>query len=276
LDNLDATVVGQFLKHLETTRGNSVRSRNLRLAAIHSFFRYVAYEHPERSALIQRVLAIPTKRYRRALVDFLTPTEVQALLDAPDRGTWGGRRDRALMAFAVQTGLRVSELIALNRESIHLGTGPHVRCEGKGRKERCTPLTKETVAIMRAWLREQESQPSGPLFPNARGGRLSNDGIQYILSKHVVVAQRTCQSLKPKRVTPHVLRHTTAMNLLQAGVDRTVIALWLGHESPDTTYIYVDANMALKEEILKKTSSPKMNVSRYHPEDRLLAFLRNL
>jgi site-specific recombinase XerD len=274
--NLDAPFIGAFLNHLEKQRANSARSRNLRLAAIHAFFRYVAFEHPDHSGLIQRVLAIPNKRYDRALVEFLSPLEVEALLAAPDRNTWPGRRDQALMMLALQTGLRVSELIGLCCQDITLGTGPHVRCKGKGRKERCTPLTKQTVAIMRAWLRELGGQPSDPLFPNARGGPLSPDGVQYLLSKHVAVAQRSCPSLKKKRVTPHVLRHTTAMNLLQAGVDRSVIALWLGHESVVTTQIYIDANLALKEQILKKTASPKTCASRYRPDDPLLAFLKSL
>ncbi len=276
LEDLSAPFINEFLYHLEKKRDNSARSRNLRLAAIHSFFRYVAFEQPEHSALIQRVLAIPCKRCDRALVDFLTPSEVNALLAAPDRGTWGGRRDHVLMTFAVQTGLRVSELIGLCCQDISLGTGPHVRCNGKGRKERCTPLTKHTVAVMRAWLRERGGQPLDPLFPNARGGRLSSDGVEYLLAKHAAVAQQTCPSLEKKRVTPHVLRHTTAMDLIQAGVDPSVLALWLGHESIETTQIYIDATIKMKEEILKKTASPKTGARRYHPDDHVLAFLNSL
>jgi site-specific recombinase XerD len=276
LENLNAPFIGAFLNHLEKQRGNSARSRNLRLAAIHSFFRYAAFEHPEHSALIQRVLAIPSKRYERALVDFLSLPEVDALLATPDRRKWSGRRDHAIIALAVQTGLRVSELVGLCCKDIVLDTGPHVRCDGKGRKERCTPLTKQTVAIMRAWLREQNGQPVDPLFPNARGGRLSTDGIQYLLSKHAAGAQQKCPSLRKKRITPHVLRHTTAMNLLLAGVDRSVIALWLGHESVETTQIYIDANLALKEKILEKTALPKTTARRYRPDDQVLTFLRNL
>jgi site-specific recombinase XerD len=276
LEDLDATFIGAFLYYLEEKRNNSARSRNLRLAAIHSFFRYVAFEQPAHSALIQRVLAIPCKRCDRGLVDFLTPPEVDALLAAPDCSTWGGRRDRAIITFAVQTGLRVSELISLCCQDISLGTGSHVLCEGKGRKKRCTPLTKHTVVIMRAWLRERSGQPSDPLFPNARGGRFSNDGVEYLLAKHAAVAQQKCLSLRKKRVTPHVLRHTTAMNLVQAGVDRSVLALWLGHESIETTQIYIDVTTEMKEEILKKTTSPKTRASRYRPDDRVLAFLNSL
>lgn len=276
LENLDAPFIGEFLNHLEKKRNNRARSRNLRLTAIHSFFRYVAFEQPEQSALIQRVLAIPCKRFERPVVNFLTRSEVDALLAAPNRGTWGGRRDHALMVFAVQTGLRVSELTGLRCQDITLGTGPFVRCEGKGRKARCTPLTKQTAAILRAWLRERDGQPSDPLFPNARGGWLSPDGVQYILDKHVAVAEQECPSLRKKRVTPHVLRHTTAMDLLQAGVDRSVIALWLGHESVETTQMYFDANIEMKEEILKKTASLNASASRYRPSDPVLAFLNSL
>jgi len=276
LEDLNAPFINEFLYHLEKNRDNSARSRNLRLAAIHSFFRYAAFEQPEHSALIQRVLAIPCKRCDRALVGFLTPSEVDALLAAPDRGTWGGRRDHALMTFAIQTGLRVSELIGLCCQDISLGTGPHVRCNGKGRKERCTPLTKHTVSVMRAWLRERGGQSLDPLFPNARGGRLSRDGVEYLVAKYATIAKQKYPSFRNKRVTPHVLRHTTAMDLVQAGVDSSVLALWLGHESVETTQIYIDATMKMKEEILKKTTSPKRGARRYQPEDHVLAFLNNL
>lgn len=276
LDDVDAPLVLAFLDELEQRRGVTARTRNLRLTAIHSFFRYVAFESPEHSALIQRVLAIPAKRFMRALVHFLTRAEVDALLAAPDQGTWSGRRDHALILLAVQTGLRLSELTSLQRDDLSLGTGSHVRVIGKGRKERCTPLSKSTRTVMTAWLREPVRAPGQPLFPNALGGRLSSHGVHYLLAKHVAAASRACPSLKRKRVTPHVLRHTTAMDLLQAGVEQAVIALWLGHESIETTQIYLDANLALKEQVLAKTTPPDGTPGRYRPDDKLLAFLKSL
>ena len=276
LQDLDAPFIAAFLDHLEKKRSNSTRSRNQRLAAIHFFFRYAAFEDPEHSALIQRVLAIPSKRYERSLVNYLTRSEVEALLAGPDRGSWSGRRDHALMTMAVQTGLRVSELVALSCKDVQFGAGAHVRCLGKGRKERCTPLSKQTVGIVHAWVRERPGLPTDPLFPNARGGRLSPDGIRYLLSKYAAIAQKRSPSLKNKRVTPHVLRHTTAMNLLHAGIDCSVIALWLGHESVETTQMYIDAALSLKVQILEKTTQPKTQVNRYRPDDRLLVFLKSL
>jgi site-specific recombinase XerD len=277
LEDLDAPLVGAFLDHLEKTRGNSARTRNARLAAVHSFFRYAGLQEPSQAAVIQRVLAMPSKRYTRKLVGFLTRVEVDELLAAPNRNCWHGRRDYLLLLLAVQTGLRVSELAALRHQDVVFGVGAHVRCEGKGRKERCTPLRKETVRLLRAWLRETPSAPANPLFPNARGGHLSNDGIQYLLEKHVKSARKACPSLRRKRVSPHVLRHSTAMDLLQHGVDHSVIALWLGHESTETTQIYLSADLALKEKALAKTGPPKLRAgARFQPNDRLLAFLKAL
>jgi site-specific recombinase XerD len=276
LDDVDAPLVLAFLDAMEQARGVGARTRNLRLTAIHSFFRYAAFESPEHSAQIQRVLAIPAKRFARTLVNFLTRAEVDALLAAPDQGTWSGRRDHALMLLAVQTGLRLSELTGLQRESLSLGVGAHVRVIGKGRKERCTPLSKSTRSVMAAWLQEPSIVVGQPLFPNARGGRLSSHGVHYLLGKHVSAAAEACPSLKRKRVTPHVLRHTTAMDLLQAGVEQAVIALWLGHESIETTQIYLDANLTLKERVLAKTTPPGGTPGRYHPGDKLLAFLNGL
>lgn len=276
LEDIDAPLIGAFLEDLETSRGNAVRSRNLRLTAIRSFFQYAAYEAPTHAAQIQRVLAMPSKRHARKLVTFLTRPEIDALLAAPDQRTWGGRRDHAFLLLAVQTGLRVSEMTGLQRSDVSFGTGAHVRCVGKGRKERCTPLTKQTVAVLHAWMREPARKQTETLFPNARGGRLSADGVQYLLAKHAAVARRAGLSLEHKRVTPHVLRHTMAMELLQAGVDRAVIALWLGHESVETTQIYLDANLALKEEILAKTTPVNGNPGRYRADDHLLAFLNSL
>jgi len=276
LTDIDAPLIVAFLAEMEQSRGIAPRSRNLRLTAIRSFFQYAAFEAPAQSAQIQRVLAIPGKRYTRAVVSFLTRPEVDALLATPDQRTWSGRRDHAFLLTAVQTGLRLSELTGLQQQDVTLGTGAHLRVVGKGRKERCTPLSKQTVAVLQAWLREPARGDTPTLFPNARGGRLSADGVQYILAKHTAIACQTCPSLQQKRVTPHVLRHTMAMELLQAGVDLAVIALWLGHESVETTQIYLQANLALQEEILAKTTPPAGKPGRYRPDDQLLAFLKSL
>ena len=276
LEEIDAPLIAAFLEEMEKSRGISARSRNLRLTAIRSFFHYAAFEAPAQSAQIQRVLAIPGKRHPRALVHFLTRPEAEALLAAPDQHIWAGRRDHAFLLIALQTGLRLSEMTGLQRQDVLLGTGAHIRVVGKGRKERCTPLTKQTVAVLKAWLQEPSKSDKQPLFPNARGGRLSADGVQYILAKHTALACIECPSLAQKRVTPHVLRHTTAMEMLQAGVDRAVIALWLGHESVETTQIYLNANLALKEEVLAKTAPPEGSPGRYRADDQLLAFLKSL
>ena len=276
IEDLNAPFIGSFLNHIEKDRGNCARSRNVRLAAIHSFFRYVALQDPSHSALIQQVLAIPTKRYDRKPIDFLSKTEIGALLAAPDLNTWGGRRDRALLLLAIQTGLRVSELTGLRCEDIVLGTGAHVRCKGKGRKDRCTPLRKESVAVLDAWMKERPGQPDAPLFPNARGSSLSRDGVEYLLAKHAAIAKKKCPSLQKKRISPHVLRHTTAMELLQHGVDRSVIALWLGHESLETTQVYIQANLEIKEKALARTTPTNVRPGRYHPDDHLLDFLKSL
>lgn len=276
LEDVDAPLVLAFLDELESTRGIKTRTRNLRLTAIHSFFRYVAFEAPTHAAQVQRVLAIPTKRFTRTLVPFLNRREVDALLAAPDQSGWSGRRDHALILLAVQTGLRLSELTGLRREDVQFGPGAHVRVIGKGRKERSTPLSKNTRAVLSAWMREPPRAPDQPLFPNARGGRLSAHGVHYLLSKHVDAAAKDCPSLRTKRVSPHVLRHTTAMDLLQEGVEQRALALWLGHESVETTQMYLDANLELKQEILDKTMPPTGKPGRYHPDDKLLAFLKGL
>jgi integrase/recombinase XerD len=276
LEDLNAPMIGVFLDDLEHSRHNSVRSRNLRMTVIRSFFRYAALEAPQHSGLIQRVLAIPNKRQERRLVGFLTRLEIDALLAAPKRNTWLGRRDHALLLMAIQTGLRLSELTGLRRQDIVLGKGAHVRCEGKGRKERCTPLTKSTVTVIAEWIREQGEHSTRILFPSARGGRLSADTVQYLVAKYAAVARLTCSTLSTKRLSPHVLRHTAAMELLQAGVDRAVIALWLGHESVETTQIYLDADLALKERALSKTAPIDVKGVRYRPDDELLAFLKRL
>src|SRR3989449_320757 len=274
-EEIDAPLIVAFLDGLEK-EGLSVRSRNLRLTALHSFFRYAAFEVPDHSAQIQRVIAIPSKRFSRALVRFLTRAEVDALLAAPDQGTWFGRRDHAFLLLAAQTGLRLSEMTGLKRGDVALATGAHVRVIGKGRKERCVPLAKSTVAVLKTWLREPQRGDQDVLFPNARGGRLSSDGVHYLLVRHSATASKLCPSLKQKRVTVHVLRHTVALDLLQEGVDRSVIALWLGHESVETTQIYLEATLAMKEAALAKTRPPNAQQRRYKPGDSLLAFLTNL
>jgi site-specific recombinase XerD len=275
-EDIDAPLIVTFLDNLEKHQGVSVRSRNLRLTAIHSFFRYAAFELPTRSAQIQRVLAIPSKRFTRTIVRFLTRQEVDALLAAPDRHTWFGRRDHAFILMAVQTGLRLSEITAARREDLVLETGAHVRVIGKGRKERCTPLAKPTVAVLNAWLREPQRGDRRLLFPNAKGEYLSVHGVQYLLNKHSANAAKVCPSLQGKRVTVHLLRHTMALELLQAGVDRTVIALWLGHESVETTQIYLEATLAMKEQALAKTAPMHGTPAHYRPADPLLSFLNNL
>ena len=276
LEDVDAPLVAAFLDDLEAMRGVTARTRNLRLTAVHSFFRYASYEAPTHAAQMARVLAIPAKKFSRRLVPFLNRAEVDALLAAPDQRTWSGRRDHALMLLAVQTGLRLSELIGLRPDDVSLGTGSHVRVIGKGRKERCTPMSKATRTVMAAWLREPMRAPNQPVFPNARGGSLSSHGVHYLLAKHVAAARTHCTSLARKRVTPHVLRHTTAMDLLQAGVEQSVIALWLGHESIETTQIYLDANLELKEKMLAKTTPPGGKPGLFRPDDKLLAFLKSL
>jgi len=275
-EQIDAPLIVAFLEELEQHRGLTARSRNLRLTAIHSFFRYAAFELPAHAAQIQRVLAIPSKRFARTLVSFLTRSEVDALLAAPDCSTWPGRRDHAFMLTAVQTGLRLSEMTGLKRQDLIFGTGAHVRVIGKGRKERCTPIAKSTRAVLKAWLREPPRGDGDVLFPSAKGERLSVHGVQYMLNKHRMTASKMCPSLIDKRVTVHRLRHTTAMDLLQAGIDRAVIALWLGHESVETTQIYLEATLAMKEQALAKTTPPLGKPGRYQPGDRLLGFLNNL
>jgi integrase/recombinase XerD len=276
ISDLDAPLIGAFLDHLERGRGNSPRTRNARLAAISSMFRYAALQHPEHAQLIARVLAIPPKRFDKALVTWLTEPELDALLAAPDTTTWAGRRDHALILLAAQTGLRISELTGLTMGDVHLGTGPHVSCHGKGRKQRITPLTRVTVTVLRAWLAERAGQPGQPLFPNRTGGRLSRDAVERRLARHTAAAAARCPSLNAKAITAHTLRHTAAMRLLHAGTDTTVIALWLGHEQAETTQIYLHADLALKEQALAKTKPPHVRPGRYQPPDRLLTFLEAL
>lgn len=276
LEQLTPAFIGAFLEHLEHDRGNSARTRNARLAAIHSFFRFVALAEPAHAFLCQRVLAMPSKRYDQKPIAFLTRPEIDALLATPDRSTWRGQRDHTLLMLAVQTGLRVSELIGLRWQSVVFDAGAHVRCDGKGRKQRCTPLRRETVSVLRAWGHRQPESPDGPLFPNGRGQPLSRDAVERLLSRYAQRAASFCPSLRYKRVTPHVLRHTTAMELLQHGVDRSVIALWLGHESVETTQRYLHADPQLKERALACITPLGVRPPRYRPSDHLLAFLESL
>jgi integrase/recombinase XerD len=274
--DLDAPLIAAFLNHLELERANSVSTRNARLAAVHSLFRFAALRHPEHAAVIQRVLAIPPKRAVRTDVSFLTPDEVDALLAAPDRTRWIGRRDHALLLVAVQTGLRASELIGLTCGDVHLGSGAHVRCTGKGRKQRGTPLGAEASAVLAAWLRERRGRSSDPVFPTSTGRALSLDAVQLVVARHTKAASRHCPTLVAKPVSPHTLRHTTAMRLLHAGVDTSVIALWLGHESAETTQIYLHADLSVKERALARTAPTRTTPGRYRASDALLAFLEQL
>ena len=276
LGDLDAPLIGRFLVHLEHDRANSVRTRNARLSAIHALFRYAVLDHPEQAAVIARVLAIPLKCRPRRLVTFLSDVEVDALLAAPDRTTWTGRRDHTLFALAVQTGLRASELTGLHCADLHLARGAHVNCLGKGRKQRITPLTKPVAAALRTWLNERAGTPGAPVFPTRTGQSLSRDALAQRLATHVATATHACPFLREKNVTPHTLRHTAAMRLLHAGVDTAVIALWLGHERLATTDIYIHANLALKERALDRTTPVGVRAGRYRPSDALLAFLEGL
>jgi integrase/recombinase XerD len=276
IGDLDSALVGDFLFHVESERRNSARSRNTRLAAIRSFFRFVAMNEPACMLHCEKILAMPGKRYVRRTVAFLDRAEMDALLAAPDRSTWVGRRDHAILIVALQTGLRASELISLRRCDIVAGTGAHIHCEGKGRKQRCTPLRRETLKALDVWLRERAGADDDPLFPTNRGTKLSRDALEGIVRKHTLLASRSCSSLVGKRVSPHVLRHSTAMELLHYGVDQSVIALWLGHESVETTQIYMHADLRLKEKALARITAPASSPARYRPDDKLLAFLEAL
>ncbi|HEY1253427.1 MAG: tyrosine-type recombinase/integrase [Opitutaceae bacterium] len=276
LEDLDAVLIASFLEDLESGRHCCPRSRNVRLAAIRSFFRYAAVEAPQHAGLIQRILSIPRKRHVQRVIDFLTRDEIKALLSAVDRTTWLGRRDHAILLIAVQTGLRLSEITSLCRTDVVLEAGAHVRCIGKGRKERCTPLSKPAVAVLGAWMKDAVTIQSPFLFPSSRSGRLSADAVQRLVARHAGNAQKNCPSLAKKRVTPHVLRHSAAMELLQAGVDRALIAIWLGHESVETTQVYLDADLTLKEAMLAKARPIEGTPVRYRPNDRLVQFLKAL
>ena len=276
LEDLNAEFLTQFLEHLQRERGNSARTRNARLAALHSFFRYVSFTEPGHTLDCQRVLAIPAKRHDRRPVAFLVEAEVRALVNAPDVTRWIGRRDRTLLIAASQTGLRNSEIRSLRCRDVQLNAGAHVRCTGKGRKTRCTPLRSDVAKAMATWLSELGGAPDSSVFPSSRGGPLSEDALQRLVARHAATARKTCPSLEGKDVTPHTLRHTAAMDLLRRGVDLTVIALWLGHESTETTQIYLHADMDLKERALGHATTTGVPPDRFQATDSLMAFLEGL
>ncbi|QQW35636.1 tyrosine-type recombinase/integrase [Mycobacterium marinum] len=277
IDDLDAVTIGAFLDYLDHERHNSTATHNARLAAVHSFYRYALPLIPDRSHTASQVLAIPQRRHDRAIVSYLTSPETDALLAAPDRTTWYGRRDHALLLTTVQTGLRVSEVTGLTISDVTTTTpGAAVHTTGKGRKERTTPLTRQTAAVLRAWLPEVGPAPTSPVFPTQRGTRMSADAVQRLVAKHAIAAAHSCPSISAKHVTPHTLRHTAAMTLLHAGVDTSVIALWLGHQSPVTTHIYLHADMTIKERALSRVPEPNSTPGRYRPADDLMNFLERL
>jgi integrase/recombinase XerD len=274
--DLDAPLIGAFLEHLESERGNSIRTRNARLAAIHSLFRYAALRHPEDAAVIQRVLAMPPKRFESAIVTYFTEDEIDALLAAADQRTWTARRDQAMLALACQTGLRASELTALTVGDVHLGAGAHVSCLGKGRRQRITPLAASTARPLEAWMAERAGLPADPLFPTRRGTRLSRDALERRVAKYAALASTTCPTLAEKRTSPHVMRHSAAMRLINADVDIVTVALWLGHQNVATTQTYTHADLALKERALARTAPKDLPPGRYRPSDKVLAFLDSL
>lgn len=275
-DALTVTNVSGFLDHLEHDRGNNAKTRNTRLTAIRAVLSRALPNHPEHAATITQVLAIPPKRTTRPVIEFLTPGEVDALLAAPDHQTWTGRRDHALLAMALQTGLRISEICALTLNDIHLGAGPHVTCTGKGRRQRSTPLTRTTVNTMKHYLAERATRPGTAMFCGPHGQALSRDALEHRLAKHLNTTKTTCSSLAGKHVTMHTLRHTTAMNLLTGGVDVAVIALWLGHADTHSTDAYLHADMAIKQAAIERTRPLGVTPGSYHPEPDILAWLTAL
>jgi site-specific recombinase XerD len=276
LDAVTAANVTGFLDHLEQERGNNAKTRNTRLTAIRSVLGRALPDHPEHAATITQVLAIPPRRTTRPVIEFLVPAEIDALLAAPDPRTWTGRRDHALLALTVQTGLRISEICSLTYDDVHLGTGPHIACTGKGRRRRITPLTKATVTTMTHYLTERRTRPGAALFCGPHGRPLSRDALEHRLAKHSATAAATCPSIAVKHVTMHTLRHTAAMNLLAAGVDVSVIALWLGHTDTHSTDAYLHADLATKQAAVDRTRPPGVKPGPYQPEPDLLAWLTAL
>jgi site-specific recombinase XerD len=276
LRDLDAPLVLDFLDHLENDRGNTIRTRNARLAAIHSFMRYAALRDPTSLPLTARVLAIPAKRFDRPVLGYLSREQVAAILAAPNPKTWSGHRDRALLATAYNTGARVSELTALRVRDVLLQGQLAVHLHGKGRKERVIPLWKNTAAELRGWFNRTNAQPDAPTFPNRNGAVMSRSGVRDRLDRAVAAARQNCASLRDLPITPHTLRHSTAMHLLQSGTDLAVIALWLGHSSPAVTHQYLEADLAAKEAVLRHLTDPGPRPTRFHADDQLLDFLQNL
>jgi integrase/recombinase XerD len=276
LADLDAPLVLDFLDHLETGRGNTTRTRNARLAAIHSFMRYAAVRDPASLPITGRVLAIPAKRFDRPVLGYLTREQIAAILAAPDRGTWSGHRDQVLLATTYNTGARVSEITNLRVRDVLLDRNTAVHLHGKGRRQRVIPLWKNTATQLRGWLNRIDSGPDAPVFPNRTGAPLTRSGIRDRLDRAVAVAEQHCPSLHGQHVTPHTLRHSTAMHLLQSGTDLAVIALWLGHSSPAVTHQYLEADLAAKQAVLQHLTDPSPTPTRFHPSDRLLAFLEDL
>ena len=277
LADLDAPLVLDYLDYLETERGNTTRTRNARLAAIHSFMRYAALRDPASLPVTQRVLAIPAKRFDRPILGYLTRDQIAAILAAPDRGTWSGHRDAVLLATTYNTGARVSEITALRVRDILLDRNTAVHLHGKGRKQRVIPLWKNTATELRGWLRRITAEPDAPVFPNQAGAPLTRSGVRDRLDRAVAIAKQRCPSLHGQHISPHTLRHTTAMHLLQSGTDLAVIALWLGHSSPAVTHQYLEADLAAKEAVLRRLTDPSPPTStRFHPSDQLLAFLQDL
>lgn len=274
--DLDVAAILAFLDHLEENRGNTVRSRNIRLAAIRTFFRHLALRDPERLGQVTQVLAIPVKRQEKRLVSALSREEMEAILSAPDQSRWTGRRDYALLLAMYNTGARVSEMIDLRREQVRFGASTYMELRGKGRMERTVPLWSHTARTLESWFQELTGKFGNVAFPNARGKQMARDGVEYLLRQALKRAATTCSTLIGKRVAPHTIRHTTAMHLLQSGVDITVIALWLGHESIETTHCYVEADLATKERALDKVASIQGSVTRFRPDDQLLAYLATL
>lgn len=276
INDVEPQLVSAFLQHLETDRGNSVRTRNARLSAIHSFMRYVSFRDPAALAIAKQVLAIPTKRFEKPVLDYLTHDQIAAILTAPDQTTWTGHRDAVMLATLYNTGARVTEIASLQVQDILLDRQTAVHLHGKGRKQRAIPLWKTTAANLRAWLRRAQLGPQSAAFPNQQGNPMTRSGIRQRLDHAVAIAQQQCPSLQNRQISPHTLRHSTAMHLLQSGVDISMIALWLGHATPTTTYQYVAADLDMKEKTLQRVSDPSPRQPRYRPDDQILAFLESL
>ncbi len=277
LVDLDAKLVLAFLDHLERVRKNGARSRNARLAALRSFLKYAAHHDLSALGVIEQALAVPMKRFDRPMLGFLTRQEMQAILDAPDMSTWAGQRDNALFTLLYNTGARISEIIDLRVKNLILDKSPSIHLMGKGRKQRTVPLWRSTITLMRAWKRRMgETEDNGPMFPNRRGEAMSRSNVTQRLALAVAAAAKQHPQLLKRSITPHTFRHTTAMHLLQSGIDITVIALWLGHESPSTTHMYIEADLAMKERALDRLQAPAKATMRYKPPDRLMQFLQNL